>query len=102
MENQTIKQQVEQRVKDAMRSGDKQLLEVMRSILARISQKETADKVKRELTPDETNAVLKKMVTERLEVAKLFLENQRPELAEKETYQASIIKPYAKLKAPCL
>jgi len=94
MENQPIKSQIEQRVKDAMRSGDKPLLEVMRSMLSRISQKETADKSRRELTPDETNAVLKKMVTERLDVAKLFTENQRPELAEKETYQANIIQPY--------
>lgn len=77
----------------AMKSGDKVALEAVRAaktafLLAK------SEKGQEALTPEEELKVIRKLVKQRRESADIYKQNNRPELAEKETAEADVLEKY--------
>ena len=94
----SLKQQLNDDVKNAMRAGDKDRLGVLRLVTAAIKQREVD-----ELTPEQRAAgmddatvlaTLEKMIKQRRESIVQFEAGNRPELAAKELAEIAIIKHY--------
>lgn len=95
----SLKENIDNRIKLAMKAQDKPLLTVLRAIKKAIVDEEKAEgKEDREgtvLPEAETTKILKKLVKQREDSATLYTDNKRPELAAVEIYEAGIIKEYA-------
>jgi uncharacterized protein len=94
----SLTDQISQAVIDAMKSRDKVALEAVRAaktafILARTDK--GADAV---LTADEELKIIQKLVKQRRESAAIYVEQKRPELAEKETAEADVLEKYLPAK----
>lgn len=94
----SLKDTLNEHIKDAMRAGHKDRLAVLRSISAAIKQREVD-----ELTPEQRAAgiddamvlaTLEKMIKQRKESIVQFEAGKRPELAAKEQAEIDIIKTY--------
>lgn len=88
----TLKEKLNTDVKEAMRSGDKELRDTLRLILAAIKQEE----IDRQTTLDDAGvqAVLTKQAKQRRESIADYEKAGRPELAEEERRQLVIIESY--------
>ncbi|MDR1552960.1 MAG: GatB/YqeY domain-containing protein [Prevotellaceae bacterium] len=80
-------------IKTAMLAKDKLRLETLRSIKAGILLAKTAEKAT-EITEDFEIKMLQKMAKQRKESAAIYNQQNRPELAEKELAEATIIEQY--------
>ena len=82
---------IDEKIKEAMKSGEKEKLAVYRLIKAKELELKTAKNAK---TFDEAAQInmLRKMAKEREDTAKVYEQNNRPELAENELKEAAIIK----------
>ena len=97
-----MRKQIQDDVKTSLKSGDKGRLSTLRLIQAAIQDRDIAARVdpKGQATgADKTNdadllQLLQKMIKQRRESAKLYLEGGRPELAEKENAEITIIEEY--------
>jgi uncharacterized protein len=94
----SLTDQISKAVIEAMKSRDKVALEAVRAaktafILARTDK--GADAV---LTPDEELKIIQKLVKQRRESASIYIEQMRPELAEKETAEAEVLEKYLPAK----
>lgn len=81
----------------AMKGGDKLALEAIRAaktafLLAK------SEKGQEALSSDEEMKVIQKLVKQRRESAEIYLQNNRPELAQKETAEADILAKYLPAK----
>ena len=94
----SLKDTLNEHIKDAMRAGQKDRLAVLRGISAAIKQREVD-----ELTPEQRAtgiddamvlATLEKMIKQRKESIVQFEAGKRPELAAKEQAEIDIIKTY--------
>ena len=83
-------------MKDAMKAKDSLRLATIRLIQAAIKDRDIAERTagKGELADDAILALLAKMVKSREESAKIYSDNARPELAEKENAEIAIIKSF--------
>lgn len=88
----TLKQTLTDAMKAAMKSGDKKRLGVIRLILAAVKQIEVD--TREELDDTQILAVLDKMVKQRRDSAKQYTEAGRPELAEQEDYEITVLQDY--------
>lgn len=88
----SLKEQITNDMKDAMRAGDKSRLAVIRLILAAIKQREVDERI----TLDDTQvlAVLDKMVKQRRDSVSQYQAGNRPDLAEKEQAEIELIQTY--------
>ena len=86
--------QVSEDIKKAMLAGDKVRLEALRGIKKEFLEAKTAKGANGELTDDTATKILVKMVKQRKESASIYKENNRPELADKELAEASVIEEY--------
>lgn len=94
----SLKENIDNRIKLAMKAQDKPLLTVLRAIKKAIVDEEKAEgKETPTLTAAESTKILKKLAKQRVDSAVLYTENKRPELATVETYEAGIIKVYLPL-----
>lgn len=82
---------IDEKIKEAMKAGEKEQLAVYRLIKAKELELKTAKNAKPFDDAAQIN-MLRKMVKEREDTAKVYEENNRPELAEKELKEAAIIK----------
>jgi uncharacterized protein len=90
-----LKAKLQEDLKQAMLSGDKPLVEILRSMKSAILYKEVAvGKKESGLSDDEIISVLKKEYTSRIEAADMYDSAQDNKRAEIERYQAGIIKVY--------
>lgn len=89
MSEQSIKNQIQEAVKDAMRAKDKDKLSVLRMILAEFKQIEVDKRI--ELDKAQELAVLDKMEKQRREAQEQFKQANRAELADKEEQEIKII-----------
>jgi len=94
----SLTEQIAKDLIDAMKSKDKIALEAIRAaktafILARTDK--GADAV---LTADEELKIIQKLVKQRRESAVIYIEQKRPELAEKETAEANVLEKYLPAK----
>ena len=88
----TLKDQLTEAMKDAMRAHDKARLGVIRLVLAAIKQQEVDT---REVQDDvAVLAVLDKMIKQRRESIRQYTEAGRLELAEQEQFEIDVIQNY--------
>lgn len=92
----TLKQQLTEDMKNAMRSGDKNRLGVIRLMLAAIKQHEVDERV--EQTDEMVLATLEKMLKQRRDSVTQYSAAKREDLAEVERVEMVIIEAYLPAK----
>ncbi len=85
-------------IKKAMIAKDKVALEALRGVKKEFLEAKTAKGSNGDLTDDAALKILQKMVKQRKESAQIFTEQNRPELAENELAEASVIEKYLPAK----
>ena len=88
----TLKQELTDAMKAAMKGGDKKRLGVIRLVQAAIKQVEVD--TREEQTDDQILAVLDKMVKQRRDSATQYTEAGREELAAQENYEITVLQDY--------
>ena len=88
----TLKDQIQQDTKDALRAGDRDRLGVLRMAMAAIKQREVDERV--EMTDPDVLAVLEKMVKQRRESVSQYEAGGRRDLADKERSEIEVLKAY--------
>ena len=88
----SLKQQLTDDMKAAMKSGEKDRLGVIRLINAAIKQREVDERI--EITDAIVTAVLEKMVKQRKDSISQFEAAQREDLAAVERYELGVIQAY--------
>lgn len=83
---------IKEAVKDAMRAKQKERLATLRMITAELKNIEVNERI--ELDDARVLAVLDKMVKQRRDSATQYEQNDRPELAEKEHFEISVIQEF--------
>lgn len=82
-------------IKQAMLAKDKRKLEALRAIKAALLLIKTGKDTSSDEIPESIEIqMLQKLVKQRRETAVIYNEQNRPELAEEETFQAGIIEKY--------
>ncbi len=81
-------------IKDAMRAKDTVALESLRAVKSAmlLAQTETAGKT--ELTPEEEIKLLQRLVKQRKDSARIYMEQGRQDLADPEIAQAAVIEKF--------
>ncbi|PXV59481.1 hypothetical protein SAMN04487785_10176 [Dyella jiangningensis] len=92
----TLKQQLTDDMKTAMRGGDKDRLGVIRLILAAVKQREVDERI--ELDDVQTLAVLEKMVKQRKDSISQYEAANRQDLADVERAEMKVIEAYLPAK----
>ena len=92
----TLKQQLTDDMKTAMRGGDKDRLGVIRLILAAVKQREVDERI--ELDDVQTLAVLEKMVKQRKDSITQYEAANRQDLADIEHAEMAVIDTYLQAK----
>ncbi len=86
---------INQDIKEAMLAKDRRKLEALRAIKAALLLEKTGGgRGDAEIPETVELKLLQKLVKQRRDTAKIYREQNRPELAEEEEYQASIIEKY--------
>jgi uncharacterized protein YqeY len=88
----SLKEQIQNDMKAAMRSGDKARLGVIRLITSAIKQREVDERIS--LDDSAVMAILEKMIKQRRDSITQFQAGGRPELAEIETAEIAILQAY--------
>jgi len=90
--NTTLKEQLTAEMKACMKAKDKQRLVVIRSLLAAIKQIEVDERT----TVDDAGvlAIIDKAMKQRRDSHQQFLDADRPDLAEQEAYEMTVIKDF--------
>lgn len=81
-------------IKSAMLARDKVRLETLRGIKKEFIEAKTAKGADGELTDERATKILAKMAKQRRETAEIYASQNRPELAENELAEASVIEEY--------
>ena len=76
----------------AMKSGDKEKAGTLRTLLAKLKDRQI--NTRQELTDNDCINVIKTLVKQRKEAAKMYEDAKRPKLAEKEKIELAILKTY--------
>lgn len=92
MSDSALKDRIQNAVKEAMRSGDRSRLGVLRLITAAMKQHEVDQRT--ELTDDDVIALLSKMVKQRHESIEQYRAANRNDLAEKEEYELTVLQEF--------
>ena len=95
MTDPSLKTQITDEMKVAMKSGDKVRLSALRMFLAAIKTREVEGATARELSDDEIRQVAAKEVKKRSESIEAFENAGRDELAAKERAEREVLEPYA-------
>ena len=88
----TSKAEILEDMKAAMRAKDKQQLGTIRLLTAAIKQVEVDER--RELSEDDITAIVTKMVKQRNDSTKMYLDAERQDLADQEIYEISVLEKY--------
>lgn len=86
--------QISNDIKNAMLAKDKLRLETLRGIKKEFLEAKTAKGSDGELSDDIATKILVKMVKQRKDSAQIYIEQNRPELAESELGEAKVIEEY--------
>ena len=81
-------------IKAAMKAQEKIKLEALRGVKKEFLEAKTAKGSDGELTDETATKILQKMVKQRKESAKIYSEQNRPELAEKELAEVVVLEDY--------
>ena len=88
----SLKNQLTEDMKTAMKSGDKERLGVIRLILAGIKQREVDERI--QLDDAQVLAVIEKMIKQRRDSISQFRAAAREDLATKEEFEVGVIQGY--------
>ena len=88
----SLKNRIQEDVKDAMRARDRLRLPVLRLITAAIKQKEVDDRV--EMDDTAVLVVLDKMAKQRRESLEQYEKAEREDLAQQERFELELLKDY--------
>jgi uncharacterized protein YqeY len=88
----TLKERINEDMKTAMRSGDKDRLAVIRLLQAAIKQREVDERIT--LDDPQVMAVLEKMIKQRRESIVAFEKGGRADLVAKENGEIAVLQPY--------
>ena len=88
----SLKNRIQDDVKNAMRAHERGQLAALRLVTAAIKQKEVDERI--ELSDEQVLAVLDKMVKQRRESLEQFENAGREDLAEKERFELGLIQTY--------
>lgn len=86
--------QISEDIKKAMLAREKVRLEALRGVKKEFLEAKTAKGANGELTDETAVKIMVKMVKQRKESAKIYEENNRPELAANELAEAEVIEGY--------
>lgn len=92
MSDSALKDRIQNAVKEAMRSGDRSRLGVLRLITAAMKQHEVDQRT--DLTDEDVIALLSKMVKQRHESIEQYRAANRDDLAEKEEYELTVLQEF--------
>lgn len=95
MTDPSLKTQITDEMRSAMKAGDKVRVGTLRMFLAAIQMKEVEGDTARELSDDEIRQVAAKEVKKRGESIEAFEAAGRDELAAKERSEREVLEPYA-------
>jgi uncharacterized protein len=90
----SLKQQIDNDIKKAMLSKNKEELEALRSIKSMILLAETEKSATGDISSDTENKLLMKAAKQRKESADIFQQQNRKDLADRELFQFEIISRY--------
>lgn len=90
----SLKQQIDNDIKQAMLAKNKEALDALRSIKSMILLAETEKGTSAELTTETENKLLMKAAKQRKESADIFQKEGRGDLAQQEIFQLGIISGY--------
>jgi uncharacterized protein len=90
----SLKQQIDNDIKQAMLAKNKEELEALRSVKAMILLAETDKSATGEITSDVENKLLMKAAKQRKESADIFQKENRQDLANRELFQLEVISRY--------
>ncbi len=88
----SLKAEIQEAVKSAMKSGDAITLSTLRLLLSALHNEEI--RVRRELTADEIQKIITTLCKQRGEAIELFRKGGREELAQKEEAELLVLKRY--------
>jgi len=91
-ENMSLKNQIQEDIKTAMRARDKERLSVLRLITAAIKQREVDERI--ELDDDQVLVVLDKMVKQRRESLEQYEKAAREDLVAQERFELDLLQVY--------
>ena len=97
MTSNTLREQIQNAIKSAMLSGEKQKRDTLRLILAAIKQREVDERIVLQnqlLNDEQVLSVLEKMIKQRRESAIQYTAGNRPDLAEKENTEIQIVQTF--------
>ncbi len=86
--------QISEDIKKAMLAREKVRLEALRGAKKEFLEAKTAKGANGELSDDTATKIIVKMVKQRKESARIYQENNRPELAENELAEAAVLEEY--------
>jgi len=89
-----LQTQIMDELKTAMKAKDTVALESLRSIKSELLLAQTASGSKEEISEDEEIKLLQRLVKTRKESARIFTEQNRPDLAEPELAQIAVIEKF--------
>jgi uncharacterized protein YqeY len=92
-----MRDRISQAMKEALKSKDQKALATIRLISAALKDRDIAARSQDNaegISDDEILSLLQTMIKQRSESAKLYLEGNRPELAEAEQHEISIIQQF--------
>lgn len=92
--NMNLFDQVSEDIKKAMLARDKVRLEALRGAKKEFLEAKTAKGANGELSDENATKIIVKMVKQRKESAKIYQENNRPELADNELAEAAVLEEY--------
>lgn len=87
----SLSQEIMTAMKEAMKAKDQNALTSLRAVKSAILLAQTESGAKQELTEEQELKLLQKLVKQRKDSAKIFTEQDRPDLAEPELSQAAVI-----------
>src|SRR6218665_3516483 len=90
----SLQTQIMDELKTAMKAKDTVALESLRSIKSELLLAQTASGSKEEISEDEKIKLLQRLVKTRKESARIFTEQNRPDLAEPELAQIAVIEKF--------
>lgn len=88
----TLRERIQEEMKDAMRARDQKRLGVIRLLLAAVKQREIDERIT--LDDDQVIAVLQKMIKQRRDSFAQYESANRKDLADQEAYEIQVLQEY--------
>ncbi len=89
-----LEQQVNEGIKNAMKTKNEPELRGLRAIKAAILLAKTAGGASQDLSDAEENSLLQKLVKQRKDSLEIYQQQNRPDLAQKETEEIAVIEKF--------